>query len=136
MFTSVVKNGVIGRLAAVCLLAVLSACAGAPSSRYDGDYRLSSTPAAGYEQSCPTDELKVTVSGGRLDFSVHPPDTWHGYVDDNGYFHGESAYGARDFKLTEGMGVMAPGQVGSGIDQSCHYDYRFRRIGTEADAHR
>jgi hypothetical protein len=75
---------------------------------------------------CRTDRLKIRVVDGRLNFTVHPPDEWRGYIDRDGYFHGESAYGARTFKLTEG--VVVPGEVGLGLFRGCEYHYQFTPV--------
>jgi hypothetical protein len=119
------------RLALIFAVAVLAtSCAGpsgSPGSRYDGVYELTSTPTKDYESVCPTDQLKVRVVDGRLNFTVHPPDEWRGYIDSDGYFHGESAYGARTFKLTEGIRV--PGDVQrSTLQEGCEYFYKFTPV--------
>ena len=115
------------RIAAIAAaVAFVAGCAGEPSSRYDGAYELSSTPAKGYEGVCPTDRITVRVVGGKLDFTVHPPDEWHGYVDGEGYFHGQGGYGERTFKLTDG--IMVPGQIAPYTPQVCQYLYRFAPV--------
>ena len=108
----------------------LTGCAdlsASPSSRYDGVYELSSKPVAGYESVCPSDKLTVAVVDGRLTFTVHPPDEWRGFIDRDGYFHGESAYGTRSFKLTDGVDV--PGAFSRNAYEGCQYHYQFASKG-------
>jgi len=134
-FPPIAKRGLIRKLAALSLSAMLAGCAqlsAAPSPRYDGIYDLSSTAAAGLAQYCASDKLRITIRDGQLNFTVHPPDEWHGFVDENGYFYGQSAYGARGFKLLDGFSV--PGIVGHD-DQQCRYDYRFTPIRNDGQAH-
>jgi hypothetical protein len=123
------------KLAILSLSAILAGCAqlsAAPSPRYDGIYDLSSTAATGLAQYCASDDLRVAIRDGQLDFTVHSPNEWHGFVDQNGYFHGQSAYGARVFKLLDG--VTVPGIVGHD-DQRCQYDYRFTPIRNGVEPH-
>jgi hypothetical protein len=124
----IARRGLIRKLAVLSLLAIAAGCvqpSAAPSPRYDGIYNLSSTPAADLAEYCGSDELRVTIRDGQLDFTVHPPDEWHGFVDENGYFHGKSAYGERVFKLLDGISV--PGIAGHD-GQRCQYNYRFTPI--------
>src|SRR5271170_3035986 len=91
-FSPIAKTGRSAALTVLSLVAILAGCAqpsAAPSSRYDGIYDLSSTASIGLAQYCASDEQTVTIRDGRLDFTVHQPDEWHGFVDENGYFHGQ-----------------------------------------------
>jgi len=136
VFLSVPTHEFVRRRAAIILSVILAGCAqlsAGPSSRYDGQYELTSTAAAGLAQYCPSQTLNVIVADGRLDFTVHPPDAWHGFIDANGYFHGESGLGAREFKLLDGFSV--PDVVGNGSYPECQYRYRFKPVRNGANAH-
>jgi hypothetical protein len=135
LFIPTLEDGVMKKLTSVALLVILAGCAelsAAPSSRYDGVYELSATTTPDLAPFCAPDKVKVTIRDGRLDFTVHPPDGWHGFVDQNGYFHGESAFGAREFKLLDGISVS--GIAGDDV-QRCEYRYRFKLISRPAEAH-
>lgn len=109
-------------------LLLLAGCADispTASARYDGVYQLTGTPISPSSPNvgCPPFTENVVVQDGHAQFVTHGRDEWHGTVDADGVFHGESALGERSFPLAEG--INAPGVIGHGSDAWCQWHYSF-----------